>query len=81
MIENQVLVPTRNTKNILNMFFRKTKLLTIPVQLINTSHFIFPCDVRALVTRSYCPARCFSVRISSTGQSSIILTPKNKQSN
>jgi hypothetical protein len=33
------------------------------------------------VTRSYCPARCFSVRISSTEQFSIIFTPGKSNSN
>ena len=52
---------------------------TIPVQLINTLHLIVPFEVTAFVTRSYSPARCFSVRISCTEQSSMIFTPEHER--
>ena len=54
---------------------------TIPVQLINTLHLIVPFEVTAFVTRSYSPARCFSVRISCTEQSSMIFTPEREKIN
>ena len=76
MIYSRGLSPTETTRKTCSKWlFVLIAKFTNPVQLMKTPHLIFPCVVTTLVTRSYWPARCFSVRISFAEQSSIIFTP------